>query len=78
VAAATGTGRALICWFGRIAWFHWRWHCQQFAGAGDTGFTRVAGEQAVMADTVESPGQDVKQEAADELVGFERHDLLTV
>ena len=31
-----------------------------------------------MADTVEALGQDVKQEAADELVGLERHDLLTL
>jgi hypothetical protein len=31
-----------------------------------------------MADAVEPPGQDVKQEAADELVRLERHDLLAL
>lgn len=31
-----------------------------------------------MADAVEAPGQDMGQEAADELVGLERHDALTV
>ena len=34
------------------------------------------GEQAVMPDAVEAARQDVDQEAADELVGRQRHDLL--
>jgi hypothetical protein len=34
------------------------------------------GEQAVMPDAVEAARQDVEQEAADELVGRQRHDLL--
>ena len=33
------------------------------------------GEQAVVADAVEAVGQDVDEEAADELVGGERHRL---
>ena len=41
---------------------------QQFAGAGDVGLAGGAGEQAVVADAVEAAGQDVQQEAADELV----------
>ena len=36
------------------------------------------GEQAVVADAMEPARQDVEQEPADELVGAERHDLLTV
>ena len=35
-----------------------------------------AGEQAVVADAMEPAWQHVKQEAADELVGCERHDAL--
>ena len=36
------------------------------------------GEQAVVTDAVEPAWQDVKQEAADELLHIERHDLLAV
>ena len=36
------------------------------------------GEQAEVADLDEARGQDVKQEAADELVRLERHDLLAL
>src|SRR3546814_6050773 len=35
-----------------------------------------AGEQAIVADAVESARQGVEQEAAEELVSRERHDLL--
>ena len=31
-----------------------------------------------MADSVEAPGQDVEEEAADELAGFEAHELLAI
>ncbi len=51
---------------------------EQLAGAGDVVGARAAGEQAVVADAVEACGQDVDQEAADELVGGERHDLLAI
>jgi hypothetical protein len=37
---------------------------------------RRTGEQAVMPDPVEATRQDVGQEAADKLVGRQRHDLL--
>ena len=35
----------------------------------------AVGEEAVVADAMEAVGQGVQQEAADELVGVERHDL---
>ena len=38
----------------------------------------AAGEQDAVADAVEALRQDVEQEAADELVGGECHDLLAV
>jgi len=36
------------------------------------------GEQAIVADAMETLGQDVEQEPTNELVGGERHDLLAV
>ena len=39
---------------------------------------RRTGEQAVVANAMEPAWQNVKQEAADELVDAERHDLLAV
>ena len=51
---------------------------QKFAGAGEAGFACRGGEQAVVANAMEPARQDVKQEAADELVDAERHDLLAV
>ena len=36
----------------------------------------VTGEQAVVSDAMEAPGQDVKQESADELIGIEGHGLM--
>src|SRR5674476_571700 len=46
---------------------------EQLVGACDIVSTGGAGEQAVVADAVEALGQDVDQEAADELVGRQRH-----
>ena len=51
---------------------------EQFAGARDVVGAGGLGEQAVVADAVEAVGQDVDQEAADELVGGERHHLVAV
>jgi hypothetical protein len=51
---------------------------QQFACTCEAGLARRTGEQAVVANAVEPARQDVKQEAADELVDAERHDLLAV
>ena len=51
---------------------------EKFTGACEAGLTRRTGEQAVVTNAVEPARQDVKQEAADELVDAERHDLLAV
>jgi len=51
---------------------------EQLAGAFETGLASASGEEAIVADAVEATRQAVQQEAADELVGAERHDLLPV
>jgi hypothetical protein len=51
---------------------------KQLAGAFEVRLSGGAGEQAVVADAVEPARQDVEQEAADELVGSERHHLLSI
>src|SRR4051794_16840144 len=45
----------------------------QLPGACDVGFAAGTCEQPIMADAVKSLGQDVKQEAPDELVSSEGH-----
>src|ERR1051325_9088249 len=47
-------------------------HSRKVVGAGG------AGEQAVVADAVEAGGQNVDEEAADELVWCERHVLVAI
>jgi hypothetical protein len=49
-----------------------------FAGEREAGLACRAGEQAVVADAVEAARQNMKQEAPDELVSGECHDLLSV
>jgi hypothetical protein len=44
--------------------------------ASDIGGPVGVGEEAVVTDAVEPVGQDMDQEAADELVGVERHPLV--
>ena len=51
---------------------------EQLAGACDVVGAGGLGEQAVVADTVEALGQDVDEEAADELVCCERHHLVAI
>ena len=51
---------------------------EQLAGACDVVGAGGLGEQAVMTDTVEALGQDVDEEAADELVCCERHHLVAI
>ena len=53
-------------------------HGQEFAGAGEAGLAGGAGEQTIVADAVEAARQDMQQEAAHELVGVQRHDLLAL
>src|SRR5262245_65003663 len=48
---------------------------EQLACACDVGGTMGAGEQAIMADTVEAFGQHVREESPDELVGVQCHRL---
>lgn len=51
---------------------------EQGAGLSDVGLAGRAGQQTVMPDAVEVVGQDVDQEAADELGRGQSHDLLPV
>ena len=51
---------------------------EQLAGAFDVVGAGGLGEQAVVADAVEALGQDVDEEAADELVCCERHNLIAI
>ena len=53
------------------------WRIEQFSRPRDVLDTLAAGEQAVVADAMEATWQNVDQEAADELVGGERHELLS-
>src|ERR1700674_2174941 len=53
-----------------------RRHGERFAGARDVVAAGAAGEQAVMADAMEAVWQHMDEEAADELAGRERHDLV--
>ena len=76
--AAAGAWRAEVVWFFRCVVIGRRRDGQQLAGEREAGLAGGAGEQAVVADAVEAARQDVEQEAADELVGGERHDLLAV
>src|SRR4051812_48403047 len=74
--AAAGAGRR---WWLVVDWL-WvglirgNWG-EQVPDPGDVGDPRSTGEKAVVADAVEAVGQDVQQEAADELVRRERHAL---
>ena len=51
---------------------------EQLARACDVVGARAFGEQAVVADAVEAFWQHVDEEAADELVGGERHALVSI
>src|SRR6516225_8307238 len=51
---------------------------EQFAGARDVRGTLTAVEHSIIADAVETCGQHMHQETADELVGRERHRLVTL
>src|SRR5262249_52502705 len=48
-------------------------HCEQLAGTRDGVGPCWAGQQAVVTGAVGGGGQHMHQEAADELVGIERH-----
>ena len=48
-------------------------HSQQFAGPGQIARLGAAGQEAVVTDAVQAGGQDVDQQAEDELVRLQRH-----
>src|SRR5260370_40147080 len=52
---------------------HCYWRGDQFSGARDVGLAGSGGEQSVVAYAMEPLGQNVEQEAPDELAGRERH-----
>ena len=54
----------------------WLGYAEELAGHSDISGPVGIGEEAVMTDAVEPIGQDVDQEAADELVGGERQKLV--
>src|SRR5260370_3157094 len=54
----------------------WHGHADEFAGARDVVGAGGSGEQTVVADTGEAFGQDVQEEAADELTGGQRPPLV--
>jgi len=73
--AAARTGGAGFGFIGRIVR---RWWCdiEQPARAFELILAPCAGEQAIVSDAMKSARQGVEEEAADELVRGERHDLL--
>ena len=82
-SAATGT------WFAQGEWDDlgmgsWRGDlfgtldAEQGADHSDVGLAGRTGQQAIMPDAMEAIGQDVDQEAADELGRGQPHDLVTL
>src|SRR5262245_60567815 len=55
-----------------------RRHAEQLARRGDVVGTGATGEQAVVANAVETARQNMDEEAADELVDGERHHLVSI
>src|ERR1043166_3928142 len=56
----------------------WLWRGEQLAGARDICGAGGACEQTIVADAMEAVGQNVDEEAADELVCCERHALVAI
>ena len=52
------------------------WHCQVFTYHSEVAASDVTSKQAIVADAVEAWGQDVQQEAADELIDGDAHGLM--
>ena len=52
------------------------WDGEQLAGARDVVGAGAVGKQTIVADAVESVGQDVHQEPPDELMRGDGHDLV--
>ena len=78
-AAATWTCRLVVIGsigIGRLALR--LWPREQFVGARNVVGARGVGQQAVVADAVETLGQDVDEESADELVCGKCHLLVSI
>src|SRR6516225_11888985 len=67
-----------IVLFGRVDRRLGNRHAEQVAAVGKLLRAMAIAEEAVIADAMEARGQDVKQEAADELIGRDGHDLLPI
>ena len=66
--AGVGEHRRLIGIGNRIELALWCWDAEELTGAGQVLGTSAVGEEAVVADAVEALGQDVNEEASDELI----------
>jgi len=80
-AARTGAGQYARILGGRyllIGFLHGRRNVQEHTCSGDVIGAIAVGEQPIVADTVEALGENVHQEAADELMGVEGHRLPAV
>src|SRR5262249_58790797 len=64
-----------ICAIAVSARGSWVWYAEELTGQCDIGGPVGIGEEAVVANAVEPVRQHMDQEAADELVGVERHEL---
>lgn len=76
--AAAGAWRPYVVRLGPRVGRRGRCNTEQLAYSFEMRLAGGAGEQAVVTDAVEALWQNVEQEAADELVGGQRHDLLAV
>jgi len=74
-AATTAAWRAEVVRFVRGVVIGRYGEVQEFTSKREAGLSGGAGKQAAMPDAVESLWQHVEQEAADELVRRERHEL---
>ena len=72
-----GLIRLGACSFDGINRNDWRQR-ELFAGARNVVGTLAACEHSIIADAVETGGQNMHQETADELVGRERHHFVTL
>ncbi len=64
----------LAAWI--IDWRRMRLWGEKVAGQLDIASAAAVGEQAIVSNTMEAVGQDMEEEAADELVGGQGHEFL--
>jgi len=68
----------VIVWLDSLGRFGCWWCRKQFTDPREIVPAAAAGKQAIMADAVKAPRQDVQQEPPDELVRGERHGAVAV